>query len=188
MDKRELVRQHFAGVLMDLCESKQLHDVTVADVIAAAGTARQTFYNYFLDINDLICYAAFQPMLQAANPFTDPESTRHTYEVTLQHKAFFSQLPEHSGQNNFWDALERWLTQTYYDRYLTDDLDPAERAYRTACIDLYCIGSAAVFKKWCATGLETPVDVIVSMLYDMSPAFVKRDLVRMPERMSNYPR
>lgn len=188
MDKRELVRRHYADVLMELCKTQPLRDITVSDVVTAAGTARQTFYNYFADLNDLICFAAFLPMASATDPFTDAQSTRRTYEITLQHKAFFCQLPRHSGQNNFWEALVAWLKQIYYERYLADDLPAEERDYRRICIDLYCTGSAAVFKDWCAEDMRVSIDAIVSMLYDMSPLFVKADLKRMPERMHDYPR
>lgn len=188
MDKRELVRRHYADVLMDLCTTHQLRDITVSDIVAAAGTARQTFYNYFSDLNDLICYAAFLPMALSSDPFTDEESTRKTYEQTLQRKAFFTQMPHHTGQNNFWTALEAWLKQTYYDRYLLPGLPRETYEYRKVCIDLYCVGSAAVFKDWCATGMEVSIDAIVAMLYDMSPVFVKDELTRMPSRVADYPR
>lgn len=188
MDKRELVRRHYADVLMGLCATHQLRDLTVSNVVTAAGTARQTFYNYFSDLNDLICYAAFLPMALSSDPFTDEESTRKTYEATLRHKAFFTQMPHHTGQNNFWEALQTWLKRTYYDRYLLPTLSRQTYEYRKVCIDLYCVGSAAVFKDWCATNMETPIDAIVAMLYDMSPVFVKDDLTRMPSHVADYPR
>ena len=114
MDKRELVRRHYADVLLGLCKDHRLRDLTVADVVEAAGTARQTFYNYFSDLNDLICFTAFLPMTDASDPFTDPNSTRRTHEVTMERRAFYCQLPQHMGQNNFWEALGDWLRKTYY--------------------------------------------------------------------------
>ena len=188
MDKRELVRRHYADILLRLCESHKLRDLTVADVVEAAGTARQTFYNYFSDLNDLICFTAFLPMADASDPFTDPHSTRKTHEVTLARKAFYSQLPQHMGQNNFWEALSAWLRQTYYERYLTEGLADEEREYRKVCIDLYCLGDVAVFKEWCANGMDVSLDALTAMLYDMSPAFVKEDLDRLPGRASSSPR
>ncbi len=56
--KSELIKRHFAEVLMDMCETRRLDDVTVVELVAEAGMARQTFYNHFTDINDLICYTA----------------------------------------------------------------------------------------------------------------------------------
>lgn len=188
MDKKKLVRQHYANVLMELCKTRSLTSITVSDIVQEAGTARQTFYNYFSDLNDLICFTAFLPMAMSSDPFTDAESTRKAYELTLQRKTFFCQLPHHVGQNNFWEALDAWLKDLYYERYLVDGLSSEERDYRRVCIDLYCSGSAAVFKNWCAEGMTTSIDAIVAMLYDMSPTFVKADLKRMPSRMTQHPR
>lgn len=188
MDKRELVRRHYADVLLGLCKDHRLRDLTVADVVEAAGTARQTFYNYFSDLNDLICFTAFLPMADASDPFTDPNSTRRTHEVTMERRAFYCQLPQHMGQNNFWEALGDWLRKTYYERYLMEGLSPEERDYRKVCIDLYCLGDVAVFREWCANGMDVSIDAITAMLYDMSPAFVKEELALLPGRAASYPR
>lgn len=188
MDRKELMRCHYAAVLMDMCESRRLSGITVTDLIEEAGTARQTFYNHFSDINDLICYAAFRPMASVSDPFTNTDSTRQAYEETARHRGFFCQLSRHCGQNNFWDALTPWLKKVYCERFVGDVLSQAERRYREACIEVYCSGSAAMFRAWCASGMETPVDIVVAVLYDMSPGFVKAELSRMPARMTDYPR
>lgn len=188
MDRREIMRRHYANVLMGLCETRALRDITVSEVVEAAGTARQTFYNHFADINDLICYAGSLPMTDSHGPFTDPTATRRVYEGLLQHRAFFCQLPEHDGQNNFRSATVSWLLDIYRERYVVPDLDEEERAFREACILLYCSGSVAVFMDWCTSGMTTPVEAIVRMLYEMSPQFVKDELAKMPEDMEDYPR
>ena len=93
--------------------------------------------------------AAGLPMADASDPFTDPNSTRRTHEVTMERRAFYCQLPQHMGQNNFWEALGDWLRKTYYERYLVEGLSPEERDYRKVCIDLYCLGDVAVYANDC---------------------------------------
>lgn len=188
MDRREIMRRHYAGVLMGLCETRALRDITVGEVVEAAGTARQTFYNHFTDINDLICYAGSIPMIDARGPFTDRDATRHVYEEYLRHRTFFCQLPDHAGQNSFRAAITSWLLDTYREHFVQPGLDEEECAFREACITLYCTGSVAVFMDWCASGMTAPIESMVRMLYEMTPQFVKDELARLPEEMEDYPR
>lgn len=182
------MRRHFASVLMEMCETRRLADVTVADVVAQAQTARQTFYNHFADINDLICYAAAQPMMNARDLFTDDEATLAALQQTRRHPGFFRQLAAQSGQNSVRAALNAWLLDTYRSRYLTGELAPEERAYRDVCIQAYCFGTTEVFLSWCAAGMPDPLEPLVRMYYDMTPAFVREGLSRLPGRVEDYPR
>ena len=188
MDKREIMRRHYATTLLELCETRALRDITVSDLIEAAGTARQTFYNHFSDINDLICYAGSLPMMTSRDPFTDADATRRAYESVMQHRAFFRQLPAQSGQNNFRLTTLSWLLATYRERFVTPDLPEGERAFREACLTMYCAGSVAAFMEWCASDMAAPVDALVRAVYEMSPQFVKDELARMPVRLADYPR
>ncbi len=182
------MRRHFCETLMKMCETRRLADITVADLVEAAGTARQTFYNHFTDINDLICYAGSLPLRSVEKPFADFASTCHAYELTRRHKAFFMQLSAQTGQNNFWEALVFWLKQIYYRRFLDDaDLPAEELSLHKACLDFYCTGSAAVFREWCASGMEAPDAVMAQVMYEMTPSFAKDGVDLLPTRMADYP-
>ena len=188
MDRHELMRRHFSETLMDMCETRRLSDITVADLVERAGTARQTFYNHFSDINDLICYAGSLPVRSVSQPFADFEGTRRVYALTRQHRAFFSQLPAQVGQNNFWETTTAWLKRMYYERFLDDRMDPDELAYRKTCIDLYCSGSTAVTRAWCASGMEASDEAMARVMYAMTPPFAKDGVDGLPARVSDYPR
>ena len=56
MPDANLTKKLYCDALLSLCESRKLSDVTVTALVAQAGTARQTFYNHFNDVNDLIGY------------------------------------------------------------------------------------------------------------------------------------
>lgn len=49
-------KMRFANALFELCEAKDINKITVSDVLRATGAAKQTFYNHFKDINDLIFF------------------------------------------------------------------------------------------------------------------------------------
>lgn len=48
------VKKLFADAIIELSNEKPLSKVTVTDIVKHVGTGRQTFYNHFLDKNDLI--------------------------------------------------------------------------------------------------------------------------------------
>ena len=52
----DLKKKLYCDAFLQLCETRDLSSITVTNVIEAAGTARQTFYNHFSDINELIGY------------------------------------------------------------------------------------------------------------------------------------
>ena len=80
VNKKDLVRRHLAETLMDMCdEGALLSTITVSDIVARADIARQTFYNYFADLDELIFFTGALPMSLESNPFTDIEATRKVY-------------------------------------------------------------------------------------------------------------
>lgn len=46
------IKSRYVTAIFTLCETKPLKKITVGDLLAETGTARQTFYNHFRDIND----------------------------------------------------------------------------------------------------------------------------------------
>ena len=48
------VKNIIASALLELCETKSLEALTVKQILEKSGVSRQTFYNHFLDKNDLI--------------------------------------------------------------------------------------------------------------------------------------
>lgn len=53
---------------MDMCdEGALLSTITVSDIVARADIARQTFYNYFADLDELIFFTGALPKIGRAH-------------------------------------------------------------------------------------------------------------------------
>ena len=50
------IKKMLADSLLKLCENKNLEALTIQDLLNDTGISRQTFYNHFIDKNDLIHY------------------------------------------------------------------------------------------------------------------------------------
>ncbi len=183
MNRKDLVRRHLAETLMEMCdEGALLSALTVSDLVARAGIARQTFYNHFADMDELILYTAALPMALESNPFTDFDATVRLYERAARHKSFFVQIPNQSGERSFRVYANAWLRRTYRERFVKATLPAEERAYREACIDVYVFGCNEAFLAWCASGMKAPAEALVRALYDMTPAFVKAERTALPAK------
>ena len=49
-------KELYCEALLRMCETQRLGKITVTSLIKETGTARQTFYNNFRDINDLVSF------------------------------------------------------------------------------------------------------------------------------------
>lgn len=186
--RAELIKRHFARVLMDMCETLRLGEITVVDLVTEAGMARQTFYNHFSDINDLICYTASRPIFSDPHAvFCSTTNLARMFDTARQHKGFFSQLPQQTGQNTFKAAYNEWIKRWRSAMCITEDLTEEEKAYRRARIAVYAEGTTAMLMDFLSSDMTTPTDVYMKAVLQSRPAFM-RDIEVPPGLPDDYPR
>ncbi len=173
MSKRELMKKHYCETLLEMCEEQPLSSITVSALIKRAGTAKQTFYNNFRDLNDLINFIPRTYMILAGFHSYSPRSTLQAYRFASKHKGFFGALATHKGQNNFRDEFISFAKYMEYREFLTDDLSEEARFERKLAIDVYTIGVVDHFLEWCGEGLEWPPDVLARIHAEAAPAFMR---------------
>lgn len=158
--------------LLALCEEKNLNKITVNDVVEKAGTARQTFYSRFRDVNDMISY---YPIRNVERGFALEEDRREAlgriYSYALEHKVFFSQLPSHTCQNNFHDTfLTYCIERNSKEAYLSKEGgDPTEKQLS---VYFYSAGSVALLLEWCRRGMDIPYRKLINTMIDARPSFL----------------
>lgn len=57
--RTNIVKQAFVDTLLELQRKKRLHQILIKDIVENSGYSNRSFYNYFQDKNDLICYVFF---------------------------------------------------------------------------------------------------------------------------------
>ena len=183
-----IMKRHYASVLMDMCEHQRLSDITVTSLIRTSGTALQTFYNHFSDLNDLIGYTAGLPLQSGEYAFSDIRNTRKAYETMLQHKGFFTQLPNSAGRFDFHSTYTQWLLDLCDEFFMADPMEPDAREYRAWCIKFYIGGCVDILIAWWSSGMGTPVDTLVRIVWDMAPDFIKTLSTKTPTNVESHPR
>lgn len=163
----------YCEALLSMCETQRLGKITVTSLIKETNTARQTFYNNFRDLNDLISYIPINHLARSGLPINTVENIRHAFAFAQHHKGFFRQLPEHAGQNNFRDTIVGWLQEASYQQHIDDTLPPDEQLLQKLKIDVYIFGIVDVFLQWCQSGLEWSFEVVLDAIWECSPDFLR---------------
>ena len=125
-----------------------LEKITVKRLLEESGVSRQTFYNHFLDKNDLICQVYEQRMVPSFNDAPQGFAYRDELAGSLKkmhgHGEFLRQACKLGGQNNLCDhMLERarafdldWHQRLWGDEPLPEELRLATYYHVTASVQM----------------------------------------------------
>lgn len=172
----EYVKRLYCHTLLELAEEKELAKISVTVLTERAGTARQTFYNHFQDISDLISYLPINYLSEASAAVYDVDGVRAAYTYAQAHKGFFRQLPFHEGKNNFQESFVNWMRESYRAQYVRADMPDGQRLRRELTIDFFAIGITGIFLEWCKADLSWPVEVLIDVQEAMVPEFIRKEI------------
>ena len=128
------IKEILANGLLDLCHKKDLSQITIKDLLETTGVSRQTFYNHFLDKNDLIQYIYnykiinhFNGQNQSLNFY---ESLIESFEHMKHYQTFLKQACLMEGQNCLKEYIPKhceefdlkWHQQLYGEKPMPDAL------------------------------------------------------------------
>ena len=128
------IKEILANGLLDLCHKKDLSQITVKDLLETTGVSRQTFYNHFLDKNDLIQYIYNYKIINRFNGQNTNldfyESLIESFEHMKQYQTFLKQACLMDGQNCLKEYISKhceefdlkWHQQLYGEEPMPDAL------------------------------------------------------------------
>ena len=166
-------RDRFVQAMLALCARKDINKISVRDVLEESGAARQTFYNCYHDINDLILHVPFAIAESCGDGLYTQDACTNLFRLAVEERSFFEQLPHHTGQNCFRDSYIKKLKDIYYHALFHGA--PCEIAVQKAQIDAYIYGIVDLFMQWCATGMADDPQWISEVIFSMKPPFMDAD-------------
>ena len=139
------VKNIIASALLELCETKSLEALTVKQILEKSGVSRQTFYNHFIDKNDLIQYV---------------------YNMKKYHY-FMKQACLMEGQNCLKDYIFnhckefdlKWHQELYGDEPMPESLRFATEYHATA--------SSSMTLSWILSDMPVSCEEISKMITEM---------------------
>lgn len=152
-------------------EGVPLERVTVKRLLERSGVSRQTFYNHFLDKNDLICQVYERRMVTAFNGtptgFAYRDELERSLRLMREHGTFMGQAARLTGQNNLSEhVLKRaenfdlaWHQSLWGD-------DPMPEELRLATV-YHAMASVQMALSWILSGFPAPESELATIITRM---------------------
>ena len=165
------IKKMLADSLLKLCENKNLEALTIQDLLNDTGISRQTFYNHFIDKNDLIHYAyntKIVPDFHYQNMTINfYESLLITFKNMQRYHRFMKQACMMEGQNCLKDYIFehckefdlKWHQVLYGHKPMPDTLKFATEYHATA--------STSMTLSWILSDMPVSCEEIVKMIVEM---------------------
>lgn len=169
------VEQLIMEALLELVEQEgeQLKRITVKRLLERTGVARQTFYNHFLDKDDLICRTYDKLVITEFEGEDEDEgfdfgtSLLASYERMRAHGTFMRQACAMSGQNCLRDHLfehSRAFDLAWHQQLWGDE--PMPEALRFAT-EYHADASTSMALSWILSGFPVPAEELVDLTVRM---------------------
>ena len=148
-----------------------LERVTVKRLLETSGVSRQTFYNHFLDKNDLICQVYEKRMVAAFTGTPNGFAYRDELEDALRrmraHGTFMRQAVRMDGQNNLTEHVTE-RTQAFdlaWHQALWGD-EPMPEELRLATV-YHAMASVQMALSWILSGFPAPEEELATLITRM---------------------
>lgn len=106
---KNLTKDALADALIELAQSRPLNAITVRDIVAHCEASRQTFYNHFMDKQDVIQYIFLRNFGDFQEELEDyPAYIKKNQELFRRHESFFLQA---YTTTDFMTWLEEFLIE-----------------------------------------------------------------------------
>ena len=165
------VKNIIAIALLELCETKSLEALTVKQILEKSGVSRQTFYNHFIDKNDLIQYVYKEKIIP---DFHDNNMNISFYDWLViafenikKYHHFMKQACLMEGQNCLKDYIFnhckefdlKWHQELYGDEPMPESLRFATEYHATA--------SSSMTLSWILSDMPVSCEEIAKMITEM---------------------
>lgn len=166
-------KQIFAEALFQLCEKKQIKNISIQEICDLCEVNRQTFYYYFTSKYDLISWIYEQHVNQIYENIEDLESLKkqiyYLYDWFIKHKSFYSKVVKINGQ----ESLDKFLykhTYNYYINYISKKYGKEKLTGDLLfSISYHCYGCVHICIDWISNGMNDSADIIASRIFNNTP-------------------
>lgn len=168
----DATKQKIGQSLLDILESKPFDKITVLEIMNNCGMTRQTFYNHFLDIYDLMFWKFKEDIKEGYFIMFENgdfiESFSNGMDKMRQHKNFYKGIINIKGQNDFescfFDTLMSYTITYIKKKKITPEISFA--------LNLYWKGVTFLITKWIEDDMKTSPEIMARNFYNSMPAIL----------------
>lgn len=163
------IKKVFSKSLLSLLDKKPLSKITIGDLLEETELSRQTFYNHFLDKNDLISYIYDHMIVGEFNDNMNldfKDSMIKTLQSLKNHQKFIEQACQFDGQNSLKEHMLHHCIDFDLKWHAYCLGHPLNEELRFATI-YHTNASHSMVLHWILTGMEEPIQELVDSLNKM---------------------
>lgn len=165
------VKEILADGLLDLCQEHQLVSITIKQLLEKTHVSKQSFYNHFLDKNDLIQYIYLTRIIP---DFDNPEKEISFYDSMVdvfkrmkKYHQFMKQALLLEGQNNLKDYIfqhcKEFDLQFHQKRYGSQ---PMSEALRFAT-EYHATASSSMTISWVLSDMPASCEEMARLITEL---------------------
>lgn len=171
IDVERIIMDSLLALVED--EGVPLSRVTVKQLLERSGVSRQTFYNHFLDKNDLIAKVYDRMVISEFDERGDAAEVDYRSSLVASlgrmraHAAFLSQALRMTDQNNLTEhaiAHSRAFDLAWHQRLWGPDPMPDELRFAT---EYHAMASSYMVISWVLSGFPVSEEELAGLIADM---------------------
>ena len=157
------IKKAFSNSLLLLLNKKPLSKITIGDLLEYTELSRQTFYNHFLDKNDLIAYVYDSVIV---NEFDEDmsidfkQSLTQTLNSLKKYETFIEQAATLDGQNSLKEHMLHHCIEFDLKWHEYCIGEPLSKELRFATL-YHTNASHSMVLQWIIDGMKEPIDELV---------------------------
>lgn len=166
------VKRALARVLEQMLETQSVSRITVSALVDGAGLSRQTFYNNFVDVFDLINWSHAEHIRHASEAFWEHEDFCRAFEsaiVSLRaHRAFYRNVARKDRGQFFWETFVQQQV-TLCKRQIRQVTGREADRNTEYLLQLYWRGTASMLTDWVTGGMNEEPALLARLFYQGLP-------------------
>lgn len=165
------VKEILADGLLELCEDKKLESITIKQLLEHTHVSKQSFYNHFLDKNDLIQYIYLTRIIphfdNPQNEISFYDSMVDVFQRMKKYHQFMKQALLIEGQNNLKDYIfqhcKEFDLEFHQRRYGSQPMPDALRF----ATEYHATASSSVTISWVLSDMPASCEEMARLITDL---------------------
>ena len=163
------IKKAFSNSLLSLLYKKPLSKITIGDLLEDTELSRQTFYNHFLDKNDLIAYVYDTVIVNRFNEEMSIDfksALTQTLNSLKKYETFIEQACLIDGQNSLKEHMLHHCIELNLKWHECCIGEPLSKELKFATL-YHTNASHSMVLQWILEGMKEPVDELVDNINHM---------------------
>lgn len=167
-----ITKKAIAGALKQVCRGKAFDKISIADITAACGLNRQTFYYHFQDKYELLSWIYYNENFSLITKDIRFENWNdkilEMLQIMVKEKAFYMNTlkeQEKTFESYLFDMAKALFLEALEHLDTDGNLDAEEKEFN---VEFYAFGICGVIMSWAAKGMKTPPEVVSGHLKSLA--------------------